>query len=200
MRKNPYDNIIFVSKPRCASTSIFNHLYDWDDSTHGGKPLYHCTALDMIKILGKNYWQQRKSIAVVRDPLKLVVSWYVHHKNHKDANVRSFYPSFSDWVSRGFKTHWDKGWSASQRTISPLKQKQWICQTGSNEILVTDVIKMESLNEYAFPGGQVSVSNSSSRHGTITVSEAEFRRVTYFLSEDYSFFDYDQVNHFSGGE
>ena len=35
---------------------------------------------------------------------------------------------------------------------------------------------------------------------TTTVSEAEFRRVTYFLSEDYSFFDYDQVNHFSGGE
>ena len=69
----------FISKPRCASTHIYEGLTNWDDKIDGNKKYYHFTAKKMKSIF-KDY-DKKISFAVVRNPYERMVSYYHFHKS-----------------------------------------------------------------------------------------------------------------------
>ena len=193
--RKPYHGVIFVSKPRCASTSIFEHVYDWNDSENGGKPLYHSAAIDMISAVGVPYWVSVPSFAMVRHPEELVKSWYMHHKFGKrpSAEVKSQYPeTIDEWIEGGFKTHWDSSWTCAGALSSPLPQRQWVDHR--DQQLVTMVIRLEDMDWTELEKLGVDMSGLPVRNNTPEItsplSKGLRKIIEEHFSEDYERFSY----------
>lgn len=127
----------FISKPRCASTHLYEGLTNWNDKTHGNKPFYHITANQMKNIF-KDKYKNSFSFSVVRHPYELVLSWYnEHRKSRYEQSVKNFYNiSVDEWINKGCPTHW------SHSPFNPLHQHKWVYD--SNEVLlVSFLIRME---------------------------------------------------------
>lgn len=141
MKHPPYEKVIFVSKPRCASTSTFEYIYTWDDHTMGSKPLYHIPADNMRAALGSR-WEILPTFAIVRNPIDLIVSWYQHHKYGRPSKTTAEkYPDdINDWIDGGFITHWTH-WSHSSKRQNPLVQTNWTHK--KNTQIVDFLIKLE---------------------------------------------------------
>lgn len=193
--RKPYQEVIFVSKPRCASTAIFEHIYDWDDDTDGAKPMYHSTAFDMISRMGVPCWISVPSFAIVRNPQSLVESWFMHHKfgARPSQDVKSQYPdTIEEWIEKDFCTHWDSSWSSDGSLANPLPQKQWVDHT--NKQLVTMVLKLEDLNwseleEFGIDMSTLPIRNIAPSLSTPLSSQA-IQKIEEYFAEDYERFGY----------
>jgi len=188
----PYQNIIFISKPRCASTSVFNYLYEWDDNINGSKPMYH--------ILGKNMkgrlpnWDKTFSFGIVRNPYELCRSWYFHHKHTPKVpqEVKDFYPdTFEEWVNNDFPTHWAKN---HKWPTNPLKQKQWLYN--GDDLLVNKVIKIEEINDefeevkkIVNSEKELTINNPSNKK---EINNSLLNKIYNYFKEDFITFKYNK--------
>jgi hypothetical protein len=195
MKRKPYQDIIFVSKPRCASTSIFEHIYEWNDESDGGKPLYHSSAFDMISAVGVPYWLRVPSFAIVRHPVDLAVSWYMHHKHgpRPSQDVKDQYPnSIEEWIELGFPTHWDSSWTCFGNPSNPLGQKQWVDHLDKQ--LVTIVVKLENPDWAEIEKCGVDMSRLPDRNQAPNLagalSKESVNKIEEFFAEDFERFDY----------
>ena len=193
--RKPYQGVIFISKPRCASTAIFEHVYEWDDKSDGGKPLYHSTAFDMISAFGVPYWVSVPSFAIVRSPQSLVESWFMHHKFgvRPSQDVKSQYPdTIEEWIESGFKTHWDSSWTSSGQLANPLPQKQWVDHLDRQ--LVTMVLRLEDLNWAALESFGINMSGLPIRNTAPelnnSLSKSCIQKIEEHFAEDYERFGY----------
>ena len=100
-------NFFFISKPRCASTHLFEGLTGWNDSIHGNKPCYHVPAYEMKKLF-RDKFANSFSFSVIRNPYDLVLSWYNEHRKERyEKHIRDFYNiPFEKWIDLGCPTHW----------------------------------------------------------------------------------------------
>lgn len=189
---NPYKEIIFVSKPRCASTSIFNYLYEWDDSINGSKPLYHVISKDMKKSLPN--WDNTFSFGIIRNPYELCKSWYYHHKYTPKIpkDIKDFYPeTFDEWVEQGFPNHWNR---YHRWTTNPLSQKQWLYD--GDKLIVNKVIKIEDIeSEFEYikkiikSDKELSVNNVSNKG---EINEVLLDKIYKYFEEDFITFGYEK--------
>ena len=193
MRK-PYEGIIFVSKPRCASTAVFEHLYDWDDKAQGSKPMYHMSSSDMKQRMGTQNWSLIPSFGIIREPESLIVSWYQHHKfGRPSLAVGSRYPDdINQWVEQGFNTHWDL-WTDQGSLSNPLKQKQWL-YTG-DEKNVSFILRLEDLDwsdieKYGISMSQLQIRNSSPKRTEAVLTSSSVEIIKRVFLEDYQCFNY----------
>ena len=187
---NPYKEIIFVSKPRCASTSIFNYLYEWDDSINGSKPLYHVISKDMKRLLPN--WNNTFSFGIVRNPYELCKSWYFHHKFTEKIpqKVKDFYPdTFEEWVNNDFITHWE---TVHNWKTNPLKQKQWVYD--GDKLIVDKIIKIEKIeSEFEYikkilkSDKKLLVNNKSNKE---EINNILLEKIYKFFKEDFLIFKY----------
>ena len=127
----------FISKPRCASTHLYEGLTNWDDKTHGNKPFYHITAGQMKHVFKEKY-NNSFSFSVIRHPYDLVVSWYNEHRKPRyEQSVKDFYNiSIDEWINRGCPTHW------RHLPFNPLHQYKWVYDN-NDILLVSFLIRME---------------------------------------------------------
>lgn len=130
----------FISKPRCASTYIYEGLTNWNDKIHGNKQYYHITA-DNMKHIFKNKYNSSFSFAVIRHPYELVLSWYNEHKKdrYEEATKQFYNISLDDWIEKGCPTHW------THTSFNPLYQYKWICDN-DDKLIVSYLIRMENFN------------------------------------------------------
>ena len=130
-------NFFYISKPRCASTHLFEGLTGWNDSVHGNKPYYHLPAYQMKKIFGDRFTNSF-SFSVIRNPYDLVLSWYNEHRKERyEKHIREFYNiPFEQWVDSGCPTHWN------HFSFNPLQQYKWIYDDNGDNI-VTYLIRIE---------------------------------------------------------
>tara|TARA_Y100001970_G_scaffold282917_1_gene396913 strand:+ start:898 stop:1488 length:591 start_codon:yes stop_codon:yes gene_type:complete len=193
--RKPYQGAIFVSKPRCASTAIFEHIYEWDDNTDGAKPLYHCTAFDMLSRVGVPYWISIPSFAIVRSPQSLVESWFMHHKHgsRPSQDVKSQYPdTIEEWIDGGFCTHWDSSWTSSGQLANPLPQKQWVDHLDKQ--LVTMVLRLEDLdwtelNNFGIDMSGLPIRNIAPNLSS-PLSKSAVQKIEEYFAADYERFGY----------
>jgi len=188
----PYKNIIFISKPRCASTTVFNYLYTWDDKINGSKPMYHMLGKDMRSRI--NNWDNTFKFGIVRNPYELVVSWYYHHKTTPKVpqEVKNFYPNtFEEWVDKGFPTHWAKN---HRWVTNPLKQKQWLYD--GDKLIVDKVIKLENINKefeeiknIVKMKKELTINNPSSKE---EIDKALLKKIYDYFKEDFIIFKYNK--------
>ena len=91
----------FISKPRCASTHLYEGLTNWNDKTHGNKPFYHITANQMKNVFKEKY-KNSFSFSVIRHPYELVLSWYNEHRKPRyEQSVKDFYNiSVDEWITK----------------------------------------------------------------------------------------------------
>lgn len=131
----------FISKPRCASTHIYEGLTNWDDTVNGSKLYYHMTAQTM-KNMFKNTFDHKFSFAVVRNPYDLVLSWYNEHKKNKyNKLTRRFYEMpLEEWIDAGCRTHWN------HLSFNPLHQYKWVCNN-NGKLLVSHIMKLENYDK-----------------------------------------------------
>lgn len=131
----------FISKPRCASTHIYEGLTNWDDKINGNKPYYHFTSQKMITIF-KNDFKQKFSFSVVRHPYDLVLSWYNEHRKERyEQSTKDFYNiTLEKWINMGCPTHW------KHFKFNPLHQHKWVCNN-NDKVIVSYLIKLENYNE-----------------------------------------------------
>ena len=131
----------FISKPRCASTHIYEGLTNWNDKINGNKPYYHLTTKEMANIF-KNDFLHKFSFSVIRNPYDLVLSWYNEHRKERyDKSTKDFYNiTFEKWLDMGCPTHWN------HFKYNPLHQYKWVCND-NNEIIVSYLIRLENYNE-----------------------------------------------------
>ena len=130
----------FISKPRCASTFIFEGLTNWNDKKNGSKPFYHLTASEMKK--RKPQYNKSFSFAVIRNPYDLVCSWYYEHRKDKyEVSTKNIYSvSLDDWINSGCPTHW------KHLDFNPLHQYKWVYDK-DNRLLVSYLFKIENFND-----------------------------------------------------
>ena len=133
-------NYFFISKPRCASTHIYEGLTNWDDKINGGKPYYHLTSEEIINIF-KNKYLNSFSFSVIRNPYDLILSWYNEHKKDSyEENIKHFYSiTLDEWIKKGCPTHW------KHFKFNPLHQYKWIYNE-NNKLLVSYLIRLENYN------------------------------------------------------
>ena len=131
----------FISKPRCASTHIYEGLTNWNDKINGNKPYYHTTSQEMVNIF-KNDFVHKFSFSVVRHPYNLVLSWYNEHRKEKyEKSTKDFYNiTLEKWIEIGCPTHW------KHFKFNPLHQYKWICNE-NDKIIVTYLINLENYDE-----------------------------------------------------
>ena len=131
----------FISKPRCASTHIYEGLTNWNDQVNGGKPYYHSTAMKMRRLF-PNKFKKSFSFSVIRNPYDLVVSWYNEHRKEKyELQTRRFYNmSLGTWIDKGCPTHW------RHHVFNPLCQWKWVYDQHNNQI-VSYLIRLENYSE-----------------------------------------------------
>ena len=127
----------FISKPRCASTHLYEGLTNWNDNTHGNKPFYHITANQMKNVFKEKY-KNSFSFSVIRHPYELVLSWYNEHRKPRyEKSVKEFYNiSIDEWINKGCPTHW------SHSQFNPLHQHKWVYDN-NDVLLVSFLIRME---------------------------------------------------------
>lgn len=131
----------FISKPRCASTHIYEGLTHWNDKINGNKPYYHCTAIQMKNNFGHKYINAF-SFGIVRHPYDLVVSWYNEHKKERyEEHIKNFYNlSFDEWIDKKCPTHW------KHLSFNPLIQYKWLFDE-NNQLIVSYIMKLENYND-----------------------------------------------------
>ena len=186
-----YDKVVFVSKPRCASTAIFNYIYSWDDDSMGTKPLYHRSAKYMRSALDAD-WSNLVTFAVVRCPIQLVTSWYVHHKfgrPHKQTG--KYYPSdINRWITDGCPTHWQVDGK------NPLIQHVWTHE--DNAQIVDCIIRLENPDwkEFEKKTGinmeSLPISNASPKISTknCVLSKESIGKIKNYFEKDFVLFGY----------
>ena len=197
MKTTPYEKVIFVSKPRCASTSTFEYIYSWDDETMGSKPFYHATAKAMRIIMTD--WSVKPKFAIVRDPVSLVVSWYQHHKFGRPSKTTStYYPNdINEWIASGFKTHWNH-WSHQTKSTNPLVQNNWTHHGGKQ--LVDFIIKLEDQEWGPFEEASgLDMSNLPKLNPSPEIKEGflsdkSLEMIYDYFEEDFLIYGYDMRN------
>jgi len=128
----------FISKPRCASTHIYEGLTNWNDKLNGGKPYYHSTAMKMRRLFPTKF-DKSFSFSVIRNPYDLVVSWYNEHRKEKyELQTRRFYDmSLDTWINKGCPTHW------KHHGFNPLCQYRWVYDQ-HGRLMVSYLIRLEN--------------------------------------------------------
>jgi len=131
----------FISKPRCASTHIYEGLTNWNDKINGNKPYYHLTSQQMDDIFKNNY-KNKFSFSVIRHPYDLILSWYNEHKKERyEKSTKDLYNiSLDKWINMGCPTHW------KHFKYNPLHQYKWVCND-NDEIIVSYLIRLENYDE-----------------------------------------------------
>lgn len=134
-------NYFFISKPRCASTHIYEGLTEWNDKVDGWKPHYHITASQM-KERFPNKYKNSFSFGVIRHPCDLVRSWYNEHKKERyGASINRHYSiPIGEWINKGCPTHW------GDFSFNPLHQYKWLYDNQEKQI-VSYIMRLEEYNK-----------------------------------------------------
>lgn len=158
--------LIFISKPRCGSTSVRRllnkyinpELNDFAVDMAGQKPAYHphITAPCLINQLSAEFntdLSDFKIFTITRNPLEMLMSYYRFFK--PDVNGRYNYQighvdkieSFNKWLLTGrigMAPDWQKNAPdfVNQNDFSPLSLEAHICNK-SNQNCVTDFFRIE---------------------------------------------------------
>jgi hypothetical protein len=188
----------FISKPRCASTHIYEGLTNWDDKVNGGKPFYHLTASQM-KFKFRNF-DKKYSFSVIRHPYDLVVSWYNEHRKERyEKHVRNFYScSFDKWLEKGCPTHW------KHFNFNPLHQYLWLYK--NDQLLVKYLIRMETFNKdiqtvydkikdhlvKEITIESISRTRKNESNNEIQLSESQKEIIYKLFEKDFKLFDYEK--------
>lgn len=188
----------FISKPRCASTHLYEGLTNWDDKTHGNKSFYHITSNQMQHVFKEKY-NTSFSFSVIRHPYDLVVSWYNEHRKPRyEQSVKDFYNiSIDEWINKGCPTHW------RHSPFNPLHQHKWVYDD-NDTLLVSFLIRMEDYANginYVYhqiqPYLQSSVTldtinqtrkNESSNK--VVLTEEQKKKVYHLFKKDFDLLDY----------
>lgn len=188
----------FISKPRCASTHLYEGLTNWNDKIHGDKPFYHITAGQMKNVFKQEY-QNKFSFSVIRHPYELVISWYNEHRKPRyEQSVKDFYNiSIDEWINKGCPTHW------KHSPFNPLHQYKWVYD--SNEVLlVSYLIRMEDYDtgiEYVYHQIKPSLDNSvtletigqtrkNESANRIELTEEQKKKIYQLFKKDFLLFGY----------
>ena len=135
------NNYFFISKPRCASTHIYEGLTNWDDNKQGWKPHYHITAKQMKEAFPGRY-DQAFSFSVARHPYDLVCSWYKEHRKARyETSTQAYYDRpIGEWIKQGCPTHWNNF------PFNPLHQYRWLYDDNETQI-VSFIMRLEDYNK-----------------------------------------------------
>ena len=115
----------FISKPRCASTHIYEGLTNWNDKINGNKQYYHFTSKQMENILGEYGLELINPVGTEFDPkyhdaLSHQVSEEVEEGERGDREEnREGRQEEEDGIIRGVEEK--RSWS-----MHPRKQQRWI--------------------------------------------------------------------------
>lgn len=120
----------FISIPKNASVAIHNIL------TPGETPNNHKAA--------HKFEDKSNLFAVVRDPLERFVSWYEYHK-HNQFKTPYNVLDFRRWMMMGCPVHWEAGLCKKLGITSPLRQKEFITDPQTGELLTQFVLRYDYL-------------------------------------------------------
>ncbi len=165
MRISHKYKFIFISKPKCASSSIRHMLDEYSDiKSNDVYPFHHhVTAFELktyFEKMGWN-WEEYYSFCTLRNPWDMIVSWYHYAKPDKKGNY--FYQpnvynsnnliDFENWIINKrktfHKTHYCRKLSKHSLNIftndfSGITIKKYTEDNDGNR-LVNKVIKVENL-------------------------------------------------------
>lgn len=148
MRLSHQYKFLFISKPRCASTSIRKTLDPYSDikSQAAGPYYHHATALQMKKHFEQNQWDWKNycKFVSIRNPWDMIVSHYFFGKPdinglyfwHTERNGKKYIPN----ASIDFKT-----WIMSNNFYFWTLNNFILDENG--QLLVDDIIKSEELEK-----------------------------------------------------
>lgn len=121
MRISHKHKFVFISKPRCASTTIRAILDPYSDISSSSKPPYHhhATALELKKHFDEMGWNWKDYFVftTVRNPWEMMVSYFKFFKpdingvynfeQERDGHIYNPYNimSFNDWIDKGKSKH-----------------------------------------------------------------------------------------------
>lgn len=127
-----FDNFVFVHINKTGGSSIEKAL---------GIPLYHETAMQIIKKLGHNEWNKKVSFTVIRNPWDKVVSHYFYRVQTNQTNLAVQPIDFNTWVRLSYgeknRKYYDK-----PKMFMP--QIDWITDP-NGKILVSEILRFENL-------------------------------------------------------
>ena len=189
----------FISKPRCASTHLYEGLTGWDDSINGGKPYYHLTAAHLQHIF-KDQYNSSFSFSVIRNPYDLVLSWYNEHRKERyEKETQELYSvSIEEWISRGCPTHW------KHLSFNPLHQHRWLYN--NDRLLVSYLIRMDDYNngiQYVYDKikphlrqeisiDSISQTRKNESNNKLELNEEQKHKVYEIFKKDFELFGYSK--------
>lgn len=135
LRKGPNCRFVFIHINKTGGTSIAKSI---------GMPIKrHLTAKEIIKIIGKNKWEDAYKFAFVRNPWDKAVSHYKYRIKTNQNNLGIQTLDFNQWIK---KTHVEKDplFIGEQKMFLP--QIEWL-KDNNNKIVVDKIGYFESINE-----------------------------------------------------
>jgi hypothetical protein len=165
LRISHKNKFVFISKPKCGTTSVRKLLDNHSDVYSSDKyPFHHHTTAYELKHLFSKLgwdWNSYYRFATVRNPWDMIVSFYFYSKPDKNGNFwyqKNIYDSenlmeFNEWVVDGKKTYHNLIFNQDgtidkhimRRDFSALTLEKYIKDPWGN-IIVSKVVKTEELN------------------------------------------------------
>jgi chondroitin 4-sulfotransferase 11 len=173
-------HFIFISIPRCASSSVQSllGLSGWKDlskPTDCGLLDNHAPCEMVLRRYGQGEFNRRFKFCFVRNPWDRCVSWYHYHRTSPPYNRYTF----RDWIAAGMPHHWEiQNGTVYQDRRTPLEQFPFITQ-GDGEVMVDFVGKTEHFEtDLAYIAEQLDVSLPSHlpRLNAATGRHSDYRR------------------------
>lgn len=153
----------FISIPRTATNSIYSLMGGVDAETNH-------KSIRLTK-------DERFSFAVIRHPLKRLISWWRYHSApNYDPTGEIYGTSFRDWAMRGFPHHWSEEQCIDRGITSPLRQCDFVCDK-QNNVIVDKLLNYDNLQEEFtmelakyLPNTQLPHINNSNKTKTASIS------------------------------
>ena len=90
---------------------------------------------------------ERFSFAVIRHPLKRLISWWQYHSHAiYDPTGEIYGETFREWANNGFKHHWSIEKCESLGIDSPLRQSDFVCDY-YNKVIVDTLLNYDNLQQ-----------------------------------------------------
>jgi len=189
----------FISKPRCASTHLYEGLTNWDDSKNGSKPYYHVTSAQLQYIF-KDQYTNSFSFSVIRNPYDLVLSWYNEHRKERyEKDTQELYSISIDlWIDSGCPTHW------KHLPFNPLHQYRWLYN--NDELIVSYLIRMDDYDngiQYVYDKikpylksditiDSISQTRKNESNNQLELNEEQKNKVYEIFKKDFELFGYSK--------
>lgn len=136
IKKGKKRNFIFIHIGKTAGTSITKII---------GEPFQkHNTAKEVIKIIGREKWDNNYKFTVVRNPWDKVFSWYKYRTQLNQSNMKTNPISFADWVACTYGENKDPYYYYRPKIFLP--QVEWL-KNDNGEIDMDKIIRFENLKE-----------------------------------------------------